>query len=160
MGFSHPCIFPRAPPNGGGQVAWSASRSDDITGRLDPVANSCTPPHLSCRIVRAPERRYPATDRHRQRCWRRSRGNNRTSRLKPYWGKPTVRNFREGRGDTPVPSASPRTLDGPCVSSLVHVVRLFSTRRAVKKLTIDYFRHSACAGAPAPRAFSAADSEL
>jgi len=28
---------------------------------------------------------------------RRSR---RTSRLKPYWGKPAVRNFREGRGNT------------------------------------------------------------
>jgi hypothetical protein len=40
-------------------------------------------------------------------------------------------------------------------------------RGAVKKLTIDYFQHSACAGAPAPpgetrapHAFPAADSEL
>jgi hypothetical protein len=36
--------------------------------------------------------------------------------LKPYWGKPAVRNFREGGGNTPVPE-------------WVHVVRLLSTRR-------------------------------
>jgi hypothetical protein len=41
---------------------------------------------------------------------RRSR---RTSRLKPYWGKPAVRNFREGRGNTMAKRVS-QTLNGPC----------------------------------------------
>src|SRR2546426_11687391 len=54
---------------------------------------------------------------------------NSNSSLKPYWGKPAVRNFRGGGGDTSVSSAYSRTLNGQCVSSLVHVVRLFSTRR-------------------------------
>jgi hypothetical protein len=54
---------------------------------------------------------------------------NTNSSLKPYWGKPAVRNFRGRGGDTSVPSAYSRTLNGQCVSSSVHVVRLFSTRR-------------------------------
>jgi hypothetical protein len=43
------------------------------------------------------------------------------SSLKPYWGKPAVRNFREGGGNTPVPV-------------WVHVVRLLSTRRPPSKI--------------------------
>ena len=54
---------------------------------------------------------------------------NLNSSLSSYCGKPAVRNFRGRGGDTSVSSAYSRTLNGQCVSSLVHVVRLFSTRR-------------------------------
>ena len=53
-------------------------------------------------------------------CWRRSRLN---SRLKPYWGKPAVRNFRGGGEDTGTRSALIRgaswTLGSSCFSGLL-----------------------------------------
>ena len=47
--LQYPCIFLQATPDGGVQVARSASRSADITGqpRLDPVSSACTHAHLS-----------------------------------------------------------------------------------------------------------------
>jgi hypothetical protein len=41
--------------------------------------------------------------------------------LKPYWGKPAVRNFREGGRNTRVPE-------------WIHVVRFLSTRRLLRKI--------------------------
>jgi hypothetical protein len=46
------------------------------------------------------------------RCPRRSAS---TSRLKPYWGKPAVRNFRGGEENTYATGASTRTLNGQWV---------------------------------------------
>ena len=51
-----------------------------------------------------------------------------TSRLKPYWGKPAVRNFREGEGNTMAQRVS-QTLHGQCDIQLEHAVRPHSTRR-------------------------------
>src|SRR5262249_5639144 len=39
-------------------------------------------------------------------------------RLKPYWGKPAVRNFREGGGNTDGSSASRRRLKDPAIIQL------------------------------------------
>jgi hypothetical protein len=52
------------------------------------------------------------------------------SGLKPYWGKPAVRNFREGRGNIDETSASTQTLKGHWDIQLRHrAMRLCSTRR-------------------------------
>src|SRR3989442_12169224 len=76
------------------------------------------------------------------RVWRLRLGGRRRSpwllsSLKPYWGKPTVRNFRGGGGNTRMASASTQALNGHwvkscfahlwCASSLLGVERDLET---------------------------------
>jgi hypothetical protein len=59
----------------------------------------------------------------RRRSWR-------TSRLKPYWGKPDVRNFRGG-GENTMAECVSQTLNGPCDNpALYHAVRSSVSVRA------------------------------
>jgi hypothetical protein len=49
--------------------------------------------------------------------------------LKPYWGKPAVRNFRGGAGNTKLTGASPKRLMDIGYPACESAVRLLSTRR-------------------------------
>jgi hypothetical protein len=101
--------------------------SDDLAGQhnrsasqgpLDRIARWCLVPRPygpcpSGPPVEEDERRsWPCISW----CQRRSRLN---SCLKPYWGKPAVRNFRGGGGNTGVPKCVSQTLNGHWASSLV-----------------------------------------
>jgi hypothetical protein len=96
-----------------GQHNRSASQ-----GPLDRVAKGCPIPRPS-----GPCPSGPLVDGNEPRFWpciswcqRRSRLN---PCLKPYWGKPAVRNFRGGGGNTGASERVSQTLNGHWVSSLL-----------------------------------------
>ena len=106
-----------------GQHNRSASQ-----GPLDRVAKGCPIPRPS-----GPCPSGPLVDGNEPRFWpciswcqRRSRLN---PCLKPYWGKPAVRNFRGGAGNTELTSASPKRLMDIGYPACESAVRLLSTRR-------------------------------
>jgi hypothetical protein len=96
-------------------------------GPLDRIATGCSAPRPQGSCPSGP--RWDGDERRYWPCIsefsRRSRLN---SCLKPYWGKPAVRNFRAGGGNTGAPSASPKRLMDIGYPACQHAVRLLSTR--------------------------------
>ena len=96
-------------------------------GPLDRIATGCSAPRPQGSCPSGP--RWDGDERRYWPCIsefsRRSRLN---SCLKPYWGKPAVRNFRGGGGNTGAPSASPKRLMDIGYPACQHAVRLLSTR--------------------------------